>query len=276
MANEKVKIGIALAAGLCIGGGIGYFIAERKVRRETEAEIEGVKTMFRRLRDEDATQARADWNPDTEENGEEDAEAGVVDSVTPESLAEKAVDLGYVNADDVTSERDRNYLAPVYTSTGGEPYPTPNEAEDDLREDVEYVHNIRVINPDREDPNDVTTWYRDPDLPYVITEEEFRIDEPTFEKLSITYYQQDNTLADEQRQYIPDLEGTVGASNLQFFGLASGDPRTLHIRNERVMADFEVTLDLGSYSKNVLGFDPEEEDMEHLPKNKIKKLRNRE
>jgi len=273
MANENVKIGIALAAGLCIGGGVGYFIAERKVRRETEAEIEGVKTMFRRLRDEDAAQARADWNPDTEEDIEKEPEADDHDGVTPESVAEKAVTLGYVNAEDVVLKRDPNYVPPVYTSAGDEPFPTPNEVEDDLREDVEYVHNIRVVNPDRNDPNDVTTWDRDPDFPYVITEEEFRIDEPTFEKLSITYYKQDNTLADEGRQYIPDLEGTVGEDNLRFFGLASGDPRVLHVRNERVMADFEVTLDLGSYSKNVLGFDPEEEDMNNLPKNKLRKMR---
>lgn len=272
MANEKVKIGIALAAGLCIGGGIGYVIAERKVRRETEAEIEGVKNLYRRLRNEDAAQARADWSATPTDNLEEESEAEDLDGVTPESLAQEAVKLGYVNAEDVVLKRDPNYIPPEYTQAGDEPFPTPNEVEDDLREDVEYVHNIRVINPDRNDPNDVTTWDRDPDIPYVITEEEFRIDEPNFEKLSITYYKGDNTLAEEDKSYIPDLEGTVGEENLRYFGLASKDPKTLHIRNERIMADFEVTLNLGKYTKAVLDFDDEDE----VPQRVIKNMRHRE
>lgn len=272
MANEKVKIGIALAAGLCIGGGLGYFIAERKVRHETEEEIEGVKRLYKRFRDEDAAQARADWSADATTNLEEDDSASAVDSITPESVAEKAVALGYVNAEDVVLKRDPNYIPPEYTEAGDEPFPTPNEVEEDLREDVEYVHNIRVVNPDRNDPNDVTTWDRNPDFPYVITEEEFRIDEPTFEKDSLTYYRGDNTLAEEDGSFIPDLEGTVGQANLQYFGLASGDPTVVHIRNERVMSDFEVTLNRGLYTKQVLGFTEEDEQ----PKRVIKKMRNRE
>lgn len=272
MNNVQTKIILAFAGGLIVGGGIGYILAERKVRNETEAEIEGVKNLYRRLRDEDAAQARADWSSPPEEDREENADPGIVDGVTPESLAEEAVNLGYINADDVVLKRDPNYIAPEYTAAGDEPFPTPNQVEDDLREDVEYVHNIRFNNPANYDPNDVTTWDRHPDFPYVITEQEFRIDEPNFSKDSITYYKGDNTLAEEDETYIPDLEGTVGAENLQYFGLASGDPRVLHIRNERVMSDFEVTLNDGSYTKQVLGFDDEEEPTPRT----IKKMRHRE
>lgn len=272
MNNVKVKIILAFAGGLCIGGGVGYILAERKLRAETEAEVEGVKNLYRRLRDEDAAQARADWSAPAEEDSEEDTGPAIVDGVTPESLAQEAVELGYINADDVQLKRDPNYIAPEYTQAGDEPFPTPNQVEDDLREDVEYVHNIRFHNPAGHDPNDVTTWDRHPDFPYVITEQEFRIDEPNFEKDSITYYRGDNTLAEEDESYIPDLEGTVGQENLQYFGLASGDPRVLHIRNERVMTDFEVTLNDGKYNKQVLGFDDEEEETPRV----IKKMRHRE
>jgi len=134
------------------------------------------------------------------------------------------------------------------------------------------VHNIRFINPDHGDEDDVTKWDRSSQIPYVITEEEFRIDMPEHEKLSITYYKGDHTLAEENDNYIPDLEGTVGEDNLQFFGLASGDDTVLHIRNERVGADFEVTLNPGAYRSEVLGFHEEEEE----PKRVIKKMRHRE
>lgn len=271
MLNEKARIIVALTAGLCIGGGVGYLIAERKIRRTSEEELQGVRDMFRRLRDEDQAQARADWNPIPEE----DSETEDFDGSTPESLAQTAVDLGYINEEDVQLKRDPNYISPEYTSAGDEPFPTPNMVEEDLREDVEYVHNIRFINPGNDDENDVTKWDRSPDIPYIITEEEFRIDRPEFEKLSITYYKGDDTWADEKSQYIPYPEGTVGEVNLEHFGLASGDERTLHIRNERVMADFEVTLDDGSYTREILGFGIDE-DMVKESKRTIKKMRNRE
>lgn len=272
MNNVNAKIILAFAGGLCIGGGVGYYLAKQKLRNETEAEVEGVKALYRRLRDEDAAQARADWNPVTEEDGPADAGAEAFDGATPESLAQEAVELGYINADDVVLKRDPNYVAPEYTQAGDEPFPTPVQVEDDLREDVEYVHNIRFHNPAGHDPNDVTTWDRHPDFPYVITEQEFRIDEPNFEKDSITYYKGDNTLAEEDESYIPDLEGTVGRDNLKYFGLASGDPRVLHIRNERVMTDFEVTLNDGKYHTQVLGLDDEEEQLPRV----IKKMRHGE
>lgn len=268
MANEKVKIGIALAAGLCIGGGIGYIVADRKVRRETEEEIAGVKDLFRRLRTEDAAQARKDWNPTpVDESEEEDG-----DAYSQESLAEEVARLGYIDANRSRGIVDPNYIPPTDQLSGEE-----DDVDQDLRKEGEYVRHIRVVNPHRdvEDPNDVTQWDRDPHRPYVITESEYRIDRPDQEKISITYYQGDDTLVDEKDAYIPDADGTVGLENLQFFGLASNDERILHIRNERVGADFEVALNDGQYSREVLGFGIEES-MVRESKKGIKKMRPRE
>lgn len=268
MSSEKVKIGIALTVGLCIGGGIGYIVAERKTRRETEEEITAVKDLFRRLRDEDATQAREDWNPTPSDESEEESS----DSDPSESFKEEVGKLGYASASDLWEARhqDPNYHPPTDQEPGGD------DVDQDLREEGDYVRRIRVVNPNRDvDPDDVTQWDRDPHRPYVITEEEYRIDRPDFEKLSISYYQGDDTMADENDAYIPDPDGTVGLENLQFFGLASMDERLLHIRNERVEADFEVALNDGSYSREVLGFGIEES-MVRESKKGIKKMRPRE
>lgn len=261
MSNVQAKIIVSFTAGLCIGGGVGYIIAKQKLHASTEREIEGVKDLYRRLRDEDTSQAREDWNPTV--TPEED-----LDSITTESLKTEAVKLGYMSWEDAkaTLKADPNYIPP-------EPQTL---VEEDPREEYEDVNRFRGIStPSGDDPNDPRNWERDPELPYVITDEEYRIDFPQHEKLSITYYKGDQTLADERDQFIPDPDGTVLRSNLRYFGLASGDPRILHIRNERVGADFEVRLEDGSYSREVLGFDIEDA-MVKESKQGIRKMRPRE
>lgn len=261
MSNEKVKIGIALTAGLCIGGGAGYIIAKRVLRSETEREIEGVKNLYRRLRDEDAKQAQEDWNPTVTETED-------LDSITTEGLKQEAVKLGYISWEDAkeTIKLDPNYILP----TAQEPH------EEDPREEFDDVSRFHGVSEHPgDDPNDPRNWERDPDFPYVITDEEYRIDFPEHEKLSITYYNGDQTLADERDQYIPTPDETVLITNLRFFGLASGDPRIVHIRNERVGADFEVRLEDGAYSREVLGFDIDNEMVKESKKG-IRKMRPRE
>lgn len=259
MSNEKVKIAIALAAGLCIGGSVGYIVAERKVRSKTEKEIADVRDMFNRIREEDAAQARADWNPVAEE---EDSDGEDYADPDPEQLSEKVKELNYGEV----IEFNPNYHRPLYIPVEKDP--------EDLREEEE-VRNIRVVNPHREvDPDDVTQWDRSPDHPYVITDYEFRVDRPEFEKLSLTYYREDDTLAEANDQYIPDQNGTAGDHNLHnYFGLVSGDPYLLHVRNERVGADFEITLNEGSYKREVLGMDIEEQTIKASKQRGIKKMR---
>lgn len=266
MSNEKVKIGIALAAGLCIGGGIGYVVAEKRLRTETEEEIASVKDLFRRLRDEDAAQAREDWQAAPVNASEEEDH----DDGSAEDLAEEVVKYGYGNPATHLLKKDPNYIPPTDQELGSD------DVDETLGEESDYVKKIRVVNPHRNvDPDDVTQWDRNPEVPYVVTEAEYRIDHPEFEKLTITYYSGDDTLADERDQFIPDPEGTVGIENLQYFGLASGDERVLHIRNERVEADFEVILNEGSYAREVLGFGIEESMLKESKKS-IKKMRPRE
>ena len=262
MSNE-IKIIVALGVGLAIGGGIGFYVGERKGSAKMEAEIAGVQNLYSRLRTEDARQAQEDWNPQHEE--------GPSENDSEESFDKIAVEQGYSSASDLWEGRhtDPNYLPP--TPQGHED--DAEGIEQDIREEGEQVRHIRVVNPNRRiDPNDVTQWDRSPEHPYVITEAEYHGDRPELSKISITYYSGDDILADDQQQYIPDPEGTVGKANLQYFGLASKDARMLHIRNERVEADFEVTLNDGKYGKDVLGFDDDEAEDDGRPaKRQVKK-----
>jgi hypothetical protein len=286
MTDEKVKIGIALTVGLCVGGGIGgyvgYRLAERKIRDQATQEVAKIQDLYKRLRKEDAEQAREDWNPtpvDAEEDSDSDVEEGV------EELEQTVNDLGYVASDDYTpAKREPQYINPELRFPSDEGHPVEDDAlnpetvDEDLRKEVEYLNNIRIHNPNRDgDPDDVTQWDRDPNHPYVITEAEYRLDRPEFEKENLMYYAGDDTLCELDGSYIPDPDGTAGNVNLHnYFGLASGDENLLHIRNERVMCDFEITRDSDSFQRAVLGFGIEEKMDQQSKKIVIRKMRSSE
>lgn len=98
---------------------------------------------------------------------------------------------------------------------------------------------------------------RDPETPYVIHEDEWS--ESELEKMTLTYYEGDQTLADEKDEPIPIIEEVVGIENLERFGHGTGDARTVFVRNERMNTEFEIVKHDGKFAEEVLGFRHSEE-----------------
>lgn len=120
------------------------------------------------------------------------------------------------------------------------------EPEEFVEENLDAVH---------EESEDVTTWDRSRDEPYVISTDEYMNDADEYDKLVLTYFEADNTLVDEADTIIPDVEGTVGAANLLNFGAGSKDKNVVYIRNDRQENDYEVIRNMSSYSQVVLGIE---------------------
>lgn len=264
MINAQTRITLAFTAGVCVGGGVGYLIAAHQIKKLAAADLEAVQVMFRRVRAEDAVQSESLDTPpavDAEEDRYQTPAQGIA--------AEEVIRLGYAPEDLVRNQpRFRTgYLAPEPQEPSddddleaGDPHPDPEEEAVSMRQPMF-------------DPEDVTTWNRDPRVPYVITEAEYRIDRPEYEKDSLTYYAGDETLAEEDGSYIPDKNGTAGTANLRdYFGYGSGDARLLYIRNDRVMTDFEIALNDGKYTKEVLDVD-DDEAPQRPPVRPMKKVR---
>lgn len=92
--------------------------------------------------------------------------------------------------------------------------------------------------------------------PYIITQDEFTDGQDSQDTL--TYYADDGVLADTQDMPVDNLLRMVGPDALQSFGLGSGDPRIVYVRNEKISADFEIVLHDGNYGEIVHGITPEE------------------
>lgn len=80
------------------------------------------------------------------------------------------------------------------------------------------------------------------DEPYVISPDEFG--ESTYETIYLTYYA-DRVLADDVDDIVDDIEGTVGSKSLLRFGEYEDD--IVHVRNDIIETDYEITLDTRSY-----------------------------
>lgn len=94
---------------------------------------------------------------------------------------------------------------------------------------------------------------RSPEVPYIISYQEYLEAEPEFEQQTLTYYQGDDTLTDEKDQPIPLVEETIGGDTLEHFGYGSGNSRTVYVRNEKLSLDFEIVMSDGKYTHEVLG-----------------------
>lgn len=120
--------------------------------------------------------------------------------------------------------------------------------------DEEVSTVFRVVDDDWD--YDVEVARRTPEEPYILHRDEFFADEKGYDnQTTLTYYQGDNVLCDEQDVPIYQHEKVVGDLK---FGHGSGDPNVLYIRNERLEAEYEILLDSGYYVVEVLGGQAEE------------------
>lgn len=115
--------------------------------------------------------------------------------------------------------------------------------EEETTEEDEVVESIHKQNYDR-----------NRNEPYVISVKEFMEDRDEYDKITITYFEDDDVLCDEREEVIPNVEATVGSNALTSFGELSEDSKIVYVRNERTSTDFEVIRDTRSYAEVVLGF----------------------
>ena len=87
--------------------------------------------------------------------------------------------------------------------------------------------------------------------PYMITEDEFVNDKNDYEKLSLTYFTVDDTLADDCDEMV-DVEETISTDI--FNQIAESDDGDYYVRNNALQVDYEIMKVDQSY-KERYGFD---------------------
>lgn len=95
---------------------------------------------------------------------------------------------------------------------------------------------------------------RDPNKPYLISEEEFNQNDGEFNQINLMYYQKDDVLTDLHEDVVENAKETIGPDFKVNFGYKA-EENYVHVRNEKLQLDFEIVLHEGSYLEDVLGMD---------------------
>lgn len=139
------------------------------------------------------------------------------------------------------------------------------EAIDDkpkLDEEVEPEQEIEVISQnvfagtDDEWNYDAEVAKRTTTAPYVLHKDEFYDEELGYSQWTVTWYEGDEILADQESVPIYNPSDVIGPL---LWGHGSGDPNVFHVRNDKLKSEYEVLRDEGHFSVEVMGYDMENE-----------------
>lgn len=111
---------------------------------------------------------------------------------------------------------------------------------------------------------------RDPEVPYVIHQEEFVEDEMGYHQETMTYYEGDDIMADPTDTPIYGYSGLMGELK---FGHGSKDSNVVYIRNEKIHMEWEVLRHTSSFSEEVLGLQADAEAEKELRHSGVQKFR---
>lgn len=78
----------------------------------------------------------------------------------------------------------------------------------------------------------------------LITSERFAIEEPDFEKISLSFYEKEGILADTYGDIV-DIDSSIGMKAVSYFEMLHQD--VIYIRNENLKIDYEIVLEHDSY-----------------------------
>lgn len=209
--NPKVYISLIAVGffGAGVVAGVAYGI------RYTEDEV-------RRVEDEIAEIRRKFWD----EKAEIKEEAKVSELADVE-IDRAAIYNGIVSRQEYTDLPEDT----VYSNGEAESEEEPEEPEEDP--DALPIEDLRMFE------------VKDPNVPYMITEEEFRVNEDDHTQTSLVYFIKDDILVDEDEQIVNEVEDLVDTclDNVS----VHTESTVVYIRNERLKLDIEVVLDTDDY-----------------------------
>lgn len=242
--NQQLAVIVVTAVvSAGVAGGLTYYFTKKHLKAKYEKvideELKEAKIFYKRLHKTDEYESPEELAKKYDEDGpdEKDVQEAVEALQTYQGVEVKQGD---------------RYSPSVVEK----PAPTEEALVEETTVEVKKTRNVfSEAKVDEEDP-DLEEELRSRDLskPHLITFDEFFENEHEYTELNLTYYEEDDVLADERDQHINETDELVGNANLLKFGLGSKDKNVVYIRNHQKEIIAEICLSKGSYVKEVLGF----------------------
>jgi multidrug efflux pump subunit AcrA (membrane-fusion protein) len=266
LTNDIWKYAAVSVGSAAAGAGVTYFITKKRITAKAEAraneEIKSVKERYALLRKEGKYS-----DPATAIRAYEGREQELHEAVRVAELA------AVYSAESDVEEAKQTLQERIRTAQEVEEAVLNDEAPSEFVQPEKFADEVEVRNIfDHEQEPEVEVKAKpDKTRPYLIPEEEYMEDDEVsgYSKLTITYWEEDDTLCDEREAIIPDIEGTVGAINLHSFDESGSKAKdVIYVRNDRLKADYEIVRVKQSYSKVVLGLRDEDRFQPRMRRNR--------
>lgn len=178
---------------------------------------------------------------------------------------------GLAEARNIINEED--YVQAQHVVSDEEPTGViVDETDAEIEDDVVVVRPDPVVEEDEDEPTELVqvnvfenqdedwNWEeeiakRDPAKPYVLHRSEFYRNEQDLTQMTLRYFKGDDVMVDEDDAAIYNHPVVVGDL---MFGHGSSSPTVFYVRNEERGAEYEVTLEEGSFAVEILGLEAEE------------------
>lgn len=242
---KYLVLGGTAVGSLAVGGFVGYRVAAKRYinyfDQTLEKELEGTITFLEGRINTLETIVQAYENPP------EDLED--VTDVTESPLAERA-NAAHIQYNRMNKTTPKEVAEAIKTleSIGQDEEPEGVEVA------VVEVTETNVFEMEGVDEDPLDRANRNPLIPYVISEDEFGVNEVDNDQSYFTYYEGDDTLTDQRDEVVTDVEETIGEDNLTKFGSGGRNPNVVYVRNDKLGLDFEITRVEGKYSEVGAGF----------------------
>lgn len=126
----------------------------------------------------------------------------------------------------------------------------------EVKEQVITEHNVfagDTLSPEDDENYEEAMADRENQDIYLVTQEEHMENPHEFREVTLTYYEGDSILVDEEERPIQKYEKLIGEKENLQFGRWSGDPNVVYIRNETLGVEVEILRSTGKYSVEVAG-----------------------
>lgn len=241
LTSRKAVLAAVSVASFASGAAGSYFFASKKLSAK-----------YRLIADEEILSAKLFYSKQRKEG----------DYADPVVLVEMA---GLVDEDDLVEEEiepsQANLLAGAIEILDNQQYtnysnakhipepPSPREVE----EVKQSVRNNIFDQARAEYVQDDEQAKMEAGEPYIVTVSDYMSGKSGFAQITLSYYTEDDVLANEIDIPVDDERGTVGEDNLRF-GCASSDPNIVYVRNDNKGEEYEIIRVEGSFEKEVAGF----------------------
>lgn len=243
MSGKILKLVIGIVSAGAVGGGFYFFLRWRKKNRE-EDEVLSAEYFFDRkeadqmLKDEIDKDPRSKMDIHAEIDRVFDSERGsgiVRDKDDPR--AGDAIDIDkkkfakgireYTKDDEAARRNFEEYMAAMES---------PEEDDEDDIDDEDEEEENRPVRGHHY---------------YPISAAQFCNSRNYYDKVSLSYYTDDNVVSDEKDKVMDNAEEVLGRLQELFDG--DEYPTVCYIRNDELEIDYEISIIEGSYRHEVLG-----------------------